>query len=755
MGYKLCIAEKPSVGRDIARVLGAMNSNTGFLEGNGYIVTWAIGHLVGLAEPPLYGFAPQDKMYGELRAKAFSELPLFPDAFKLTVLESTKTQFQIVKTLMGRPDVDLIIDCGDMGEEGHILQWLIREKAVCRKEVLRFCATSLTDEAIKKAMSNLRPIHEFSNIITGQFCKKKADWILGMSLSRAMSLKHSNPGYNLSLRVGRVQSPTLYFIVSRYLEAQNFKVTDFYGMKASFSEGFDAFWSKDEQGLFGPSVKDDQGRVLDKPSVSSLAASVCACGAATLTGLNIQKKRTERPQLYDITELQRDANVKYGYPASATLAAAQSLYETYKILSYPRTDSRYITSDLVPYLEDRVKAIGALDKYAPVSASLVSAGLNIDKRIVDDSKVTDHHAIIVTENIKGFDPGKLNASPSDKSAGATNDVLKNILGLVITRILVSFSQPYFYESTCVEVTSGNGVIFKSSGSKPISMGWKAVLNELSGKPPEKGKVGEDMQSFPALSKGQPLHITSCAVTDKKTEPPKLHTEATLLTAMENAGAALGKEGSILKGKGIGTQATRADIIKKLFDSKVAEYQKIGKTNYIIPTHRGLVLIRALPQDLRSPAVTARWETMISDICSGASSENEFMESFRRFVTDMVDKVKESEKMSFAAAKETIGKCCWCGSDAYKYKDKDTKSPRYIYYCSDKCGWRLDTHDKIFIMYLGHHLDADDATRFIASGEITLKCKKKNGRGFYPGVFGFRKNVVSKKTYCNLYLKSAS
>jgi len=395
VGYILCIAEKPSVARDIASVLGATNTkNKGYIEGNGYLVTWAIGHLVGLAEPHEYGFVKKEDVYGEGRELAYDELPLIPNEFKFIVIGATKDQFDIVKKLMHRTDVDSIIDCGDMGAEGHILQWLIRVKAGCNKPVKRFCATSMTDEAIKVAMSNLRPMADFENIIKGELCKKKADWILGMSMSRALSIK-----YRAGITVGRVQSPTLYFVVKRFLDVENFKVTDYFTMSADLKEGFKVGWRKDTDNLFPSTAKDDSGRVLDKSLIDKACAEIIGFGKGAVSELTKQVKSVERPLLYDITELQRHANVLFGYSAAATLATAQSLYETHKLLSYPHTDSRYITSDLSSYLKGYVEVISGIDRYKKIADGVLADGLNIDKRIVNDAKVTDHHAIIPTDDI--------------------------------------------------------------------------------------------------------------------------------------------------------------------------------------------------------------------------------------------------------------------------------------------------------------------------------------------------------------------
>lgn len=748
MGYKLCTAEKPSVAKDIARVIGATSRKDGYFEGNGYLVTWAVGHLVGLAEPEFYNYVSQKEMYGDRKDEAYAELPLIPSEFKLIVLEQTKQQFAIIKELMNRSDVDLIIDCGDMGAEGHILQWFIREKAGCKKPVKRFCATSMTDEAIKHAMANLRPASDFTNVIKGEFCKKKADWIMGMSLSRAESIK-----YRTGINVGRVQSPTLYFIVRRYLEVQSFKVTNYFTFDAEFTEGFHSFWNKDTDGKFSPSLKDSEGRLLNAPAAYEKAQEIMKGRTGTITALDKQKKATDRPQLYDITELQRDANRKYGYTAAVTLATAQALYETQKVLSYPRTDSRYITTDLQPYMADRIKAISTLGKFKTACDKLSAEGLNIDKKIVDDSKVTDHHALIPTEKIENFDLKNLIPTPEEKKKGVTAETMQSILDLVLCRMVVAFSKAFLYEQTTINVSFPCGLLFSASGKKPISMGWKTVQDALNGKEDDsdEGNEADAEQLFPNLAKGQTVTVKGCSVVPKKTTPPKLHTEATLLSAMENAGASI-DNGAILKGKGIGTQATRAEIIKKLFDTKYVETEKKGKTNYIKPTAKGLGIIRVLPPDLYSPKITADWETRISSIAEGKSTEIDFMQAFTSFIHNKVKEVKETDTgIVFKKEREIFGVCPWCGGDVFMYQRKDEKQKvtSHSYYCSDKCGFNLENTDDTFMSRLGRKLTDAEAKKFVSKGFLTLTCKKKSGDGTYMGEFTFKSRESNGKTYCNV------
>lgn len=747
MSYKLCMAEKPSVAKDIAAVIGANKRGNGYYEGNGYRVTWAVGHLVGLAEPDAYGFVSQADMYGDQTQSAYDELPLIPDDFKLIVLEPTKDQFEIVKNLIRDPECEEIINCGDMGAEGHILQWFIREKAGCTKKVRRFCATSMTEEAIKQAMAHLRPEEEFSNIIKGEYCKKKADWIMGMSMSRVESIK-----YHTGINVGRVQSPTLYFVVKRYLDVKNFKVTNYYGMESVLAEGFSVSWNKDTEGIFPANTKDSENRVLDKSVVENKCRSIEQGRTGTVIDIDKKKKGTDCPQLYDITELQRDANRKYGYTAAVTLATAQALYETQKVLSYPRTDSRYITSDLKSYMPSRIKSIATTgEKYRVAAEALLSDGLNIDKKIVDDSKVTDHHALIPTEKIEGFDMGSMKPTDKEKKDGVTEETMRNILDLVLCRMIVSFSKAYLYEQTSVSVKFQD-VTFAASGKKPIEYGWTAVQERLSGKR-EKYKDGdgsedETEQVFPELVKGQTVTVKSCNAIPKKTTPPKLHTEATLLTAMENAGATI-EGGAILKGKGIGTQATRAEIIKKLFDTGYCETQAKGKTNYIIPTAKGITIIRVLPPELYSPKITADWETKIAKIADGKMTEREFMDEFTTFIKAKVQEVKTADTgITFKKERQVYGQCPFCGGEVYRYQANGEKKIRF--YCGDKdCPFSVDTENYTVTTWTGKKLTEKQCIQLIAKKFLVLDCKRKNGEGTYKGKFTIIQKEVGGKIFTNL------
>lgn len=729
MKYKLCTTEKPSVAADIARVIGADKKEDGFFIGNGYIVTWAVGHLVGLAEPEAYGYVGLeniwDKEQPEIKEKAYKELPLIPDKFKIIVLEQTKKQFEIIKNLMHREDVEFIIDCGDMGAEGHILQWLIREKAGNIKPVKRFCAVSMTDEAIREAMRNLKNADEYKSLIIGEYCKKRADWILGMSVSRCASIK-----YSAKIDVGRVQSPTLYFVVKRFLEVNTFKTKNYYIIKAECDRGINLYWKKDNEGIFEDKDKDKEQLLLNRIIAENAVQEIKKEGAGKILAIERKKKSVDRPQLYDITELQRDGNRLYGYTADDTLKTAQSLYEQHKILSYPRTDSRYLTRDLEIYIKDRLKQIATLKSYNSIACQFLAGNLNIDKRIIDDSKVTDHHALIVTKNIEGFNIEKL------------NDKEKNILHLIIARMLVALSGKYTYEETIMKVMFNNGIIVSAGGRKVISWGWQAVQKLLMRKKEEQMVMEEQEQIFPDIKTGQRIFVKHVEVIEKQTMPPKLHTEASLLTAMENAGSQI-SNGEILKGRGIGTQATRAAIIKSLFDKGYIKTKtnSTEKINYLVPTKQGINVVKVIPSDLYSPKITADWEEKIEHIVNGRMTERDFMREFDDFIRDKINEIKNSEvkNVDFSSDQEEFAKCPWCRLSVYEGKIKSVAGKMTdIYYCSNKCGFFLKKDNTIFTSRTKKNITTAQMRKLINAGNIVVDCINKNNMK-YNGKFTIIKN----------------
>ena len=741
MGYILCTTEKPSVAKDIAHVLGADTLGNGYYEGTYkgrlYRVTWAVGHLVGLAPPENYGFMSLEQLWDkdnpDNRQKALAELPLIPEKFELVVLEGTKAQFNIMRKLMNDDECDYIIDCGDAGPEGHILQWFIRMKAGCRKEVKRFMATSMTDEAIREAFDNLEDVKKYYPVIKGEYCKKKADWILGMSMSRAASIV-----YDAKIDVGRVLSPTLYFVVKRYLDVVNFKSIDYYTYTAHM-EGFDVYWNKNTDGYFKAEngAVDEENRLVNKEIAERTLSDLNNSDKATVTHFETKKRATDRPQLYDIIALERDGIRIFGYTADEVLTIAQSLYEVHKITTYPRTDSRYITSDLVPYMEGKVQDISGIDEYRDVATGLLKAGLNIDKKIVDDEKVTDHHAIITTSRLKDYDLSALSAKE------------RNILDLIITRMLVSLSGKYKYKETVVELTFDNGMLFRSVGKIPVDYGWKNTQSVLLGKQTDDSDADEKEQLFPDLQLNQVVTLDKVELVSKKTSPPKLHTEDTLLTAMQNAGNGIAG-GEIIKGRGIGTQSTRATIIKNLFDKKYVTTEQKGKTKYLVPTKSGMSVIKVLPPDLYSPKITADWENQIADIVEGNSSDVAFMDDFNKFISDKVQTVinNKIDNVDFSLEKSSFGVCPWCGNSLYKGELVDSKTGnkfQNIYCCNKECKFSIRKDNLVFKARTGKSLSDAQVKKLVTDKKLEYTGVSKSGNK-YKGLMLLKKNDSGYVTF---------
>lgn len=753
----LCMTEKPSVAQDVARVLNiATDRKQGYYEGKGFIVTWCVGHLVSLAEPECYqedyGYLPHKDIYNNPVA-AMQQLPLFPEKWKYTVIDNAKSQFKIVKKLMERDDVDRIYDLGDCGNEGVILQAMVRMKAGNgwgfndgKKPVYRWNATSMVDEAIDKAIKEITPPDEaqrkYFPIIQGELCKKQADWILGMSMSRAETIK-----YGSNITVGRVQSPTLAFVVARYMEVQRFKVTNYYTLQADVqlnSSGFSVFWNKDTDNVFPVAVKDSENRVLDGAKVEAKAAEIKSARIGTVTEYSCSKKTEQSPQLYDTATLQMEANQKYGYPAALTLAAAQALYEKYKVTTYPRVESRYITTALQPYLKERVEQISTIAAYADSAQKLLATGITADGHIIDDSKVDDHHAIIPTEKIKNFDFSTIEMS--DKN-GLNPEVITNILNMILTRFIVALAPQFVYNGSKVTVSFPNGIKMNASGKTPIQMGWKAYQKSLNGKEEPVEETDEPAeQMFPNMSIGDKVQVQDCKTIGKKTTPPKYHTEATLLKAMLNAGSRI-ENGAILKGKGIGTQATRAEIIKGLFDTRCVKNLFKGKTAYIVPTEKGISVIRCLPKELYSPAITADWELKISKISHGEYTTKQFMDSFRCFINEKLEQVKnagEIPNLRFEATKETFGTCPICKeSPVYRKEKKEGKSIVRTFYCSKKeCPFLISTNHPVFKSRMGKFASEEQIKKLISDGYFVAQCTAQKTGKKYKLLFGVQ--VVDKK-----------
>lgn len=640
MAKTLVLTEKPSVARDIARVLGCKKNGNGCIIGDKYIVTWALGHLVTLADPEAY-----DAKYKNWRME---DLPMLPKRMKLVVIGQTSKQFKAVSSLLGSSEVDKVVIATDAGREGELVARWIIQKANCKKPMQRLWISSQTDKAIKEGFASLKPASQYDNLYRSAQCRAEADWLVGLNISRALTCKH-----NAQLSAGRVQTPTLAMIVRREEEILKFRPKDFYTVKADFN-GFSALY-KDSKG---------QARFFDEAAAKAVADSVKG-KSGTLSEVKKVYRFKAPPAAYDLTELQRDANKKYGYSAKQTLSLMQSLYETHKLLTYPRTDSRYITKDVAATLPERLKAI-AIGPYKDAANAVLRSKPIPLKYIVNDAKVTDHHAIIPTEQY--VDLNKLSREE------------RHIYDLVVRRFIAVLSAPFEYDEVQVTVTV-NGRKFYAKGQSVKSAGWKA-LYDSSLADDESDSDDLASQQLPPLTQGMSVTPKGIRICSGKTAPPARYTEATLLSAMENPTGQV-DDGSLkdaLKtAGGLGTPATRADIIEKLFDSFCVERR--GKE--IFPTSKGKQLIEIVPPDLKSAELTARWEQRLSLIAKGGADNAKFIEEMRAYASSLVSSVKSSEA-KYRHDNMTREPCPECGKYLLEVNGKKGK----MLVCQDReCGYR--------------------------------------------------------------------
>lgn len=637
MGKQLVLAEKPSVGRDIARVLNCTKQGNGYLEGKDYIVTWALGHLVTLADPEAY-----DPKY---KSWQLEDLPMLPKEFKLVVISKTAKQFKAVKAQMLRKDVTEIIIATDAGREGELVARWIIDKASVKKPIKRLWISSVTDKAIKEGFKNLKDGRKYDSLYSSAIARSEADWIVGMNATRALTTKH-----NAQLSCGRVQTPTLAMIAKREEEIKQFKPKSYYGLTA-ITEGIKWTWqnqkSKDvktfNEAYIQQLVKSLQGEVLQVQKVVKV------------------EKKTYAPGLYDLTELQRDANRIFGFSAKETLSIMQKLYEHHKVLTYPRTDSRYLSSDLVETLPERLKAI-AIGPYRGIANQLLKSKIVTNKSFVDDKKVSDHHAIIPTEQTA------LLSDLSDKE--------RKIFDLVVKRFLAVLSKPFVYEQTTLTAKISNET-FIAKGKRVISQGFKEIYATHD-------EESDDHQNLPLIDEGDVLPITKLIQTTGRTQPPAYFNEGTLLSAMENParfmnGASKELVKTLNETGGLGTVATRADIIEKLFNSFMIE--KRGQDIYL--TSKGRQLLELAPADLKSPELTGEWEQKLSDIASGKLKRQTFVNQMRQYAESIVGEIKSSEA-SYKHDNITTTKCPECGKPMLAVNGKRGK----MLVCQDReCGTR--------------------------------------------------------------------
>lgn len=638
MSKTLVLAEKPSVARDIARVLGCKQKGDGCIIGPNYIVTWALGHLVTLADPDAY-----DDRY---KAWRLEDLPMLPDKMKLVTIKQTSKQYRAVSALMKREDVDKLVIATDAGREGELVARWIMMKAHCKKPAYRLWISSQTDKAIKEGFANLRSAKEYDNLYYSAQARAEADWLVGLNTTRALTCK-----YNAQLSAGRVQTPTLALIVKREEEILAFQPKDYYSIQAVF-KGFNATFRD----------KKNNTRFSDKTFAEKIAEA-CKGKKGTVAKVDKAAKKTPPPAAYDLTELQRDANKKYGYSAKQTLSLMQSLYEYHKVLTYPRTDSRYITDDIVATIPERLRAM-AVGPYQSAAMKLARSPIQT-KYIVNNSKVSDHHAIIPTEQ-----------SPNLSKLSFEE---RNIYDLVVRRFMAVLSEPMEYDEVKLQIDIGENS-FYAKGKTVKSAGWKEFYGMTDDEEDEDSE--NRSQDLPEIRQGAQLDVLNTKIISGKTRPPARYTEATLLSAMENPAGQIEDKNLkkvIATTSGLGTPATRADIIEKLFDNFSIE--RVGKE--IHPTAKGKQLIKIVPQDLKSAELTAKWEQQLQNISKGTADMKQFIREMRDYSTSLVSMVIASDAQ-YTHDNMTKEKCPVCGKYLLDVNGKKGK----MLICQDReCGYR--------------------------------------------------------------------
>lgn len=639
----LVIAEKPSVGRDIARVLHCNKKTNTYIEGTDYIVTWALGHLVTLADPEQY-----DEQY---KTWNMDTLPMLPEHWKLVVIKQTGRQFHAVKELIFRKDVSDIIIATDAGREGELVARWILDKAGNQKPLKRLWISSVTDKAIREGFQNLRPGKSYEPLYRAAVARAQSDWVVGINATRALTCK-----YNAQLSCGRVQTPTLAMIAAREEEIRTFKPVPYYGLKAAVG-GITFTWTDARSG---------SSRSFDKDRIQAIKQA--SAPSLLVTDVRKKLKKTFAPALYDLTALQREANQKFGFSAKQTLNIMQRLYENHKVLTYPRTDSRYLTTDIVPTLKERLKAC-AVGPYSKIAGRLSMQKLQANKSFVNDSKVSDHHAIIPTEQFVQLDH-------------MSNEERK-IYDLVVRRFLAVLSPACEYEETSISGTIGEER-FSAKGNFIKSAGWREVYESgyTDGEDEDEEQTTFSQISLPDVQKGETLPVTALTITEGKTKPPACFTEGTLIAAMENPVKYLKhKDKDVVKTLGetggLGTVATRADIIEKLFNSFLME----KKGNEIHITSKGKQLLSLVPSDLKSPELTASWEMRLQAIAKGKEFDKAFMKEIEHYTKALIQEIKSADG-TFRHDNMTRTKCPECGKFMLEVNGKHGK----MLVCQDReCG----------------------------------------------------------------------
>lgn len=646
MAKSVVIAEKPSVARDIARVLKCDKKGNGYLEGSKYIVTWALGHLVTLADPESY-----DVKYKKWNLE---DLPMLPERLKLTVIKQTGKQFNAVKSQLLRKDVNEIIVATDAGREGELVARWIIDKVRINKLIKRLWISSVTDKAIKDGFANLKPGKAYDNLYASAVARSEADWYIGLNATRALTTR-----FNAQLNCGRVQTPTVAMIANREDEIKNFKAQTYYGIEAQTTNQLKLTW-QDANG---------NSRSFNKEKIDGIVKGLDKHNATVLE-IDKKQKKSFSPGLYDLTELQRDANKKFGYSAKETLNIMQKLYEQHKVLTYPRTDSRYISSDIVGTLPERLKACG-VGEYRPLAHKVLQKPIKANKSFVDDSKVSDHHAIIPTEGYVNF--------------SAFTDKERKIYDLVVKRFLAVLFPAFEYEQLTLRTKVGNET-FIARGKTILHAGWKEVYENRF----EDDDVTDDVkeQLLPRIEKGDTLTVKLIMQTSGQTKAPARFNEATLLSAMENPTKYMDTQNKQLADTlkstgGLGTVATRADIIDKLFNSFLIE--KRGKDIHI--TSKGRQLLDLVPEELKSPTLTGEWEQKLEAIAKGKLKKEVFISEMKNYTKEIVSEIKSSDK-KYKHDNISTKSCPDCGKPMLEVNGK-----------KEKCSFAKTVNVVIVKMYL--------------------------------------------------------
>ena len=634
------VAEKPSVGRDIARVLKCTGRHEGYLSNEKYTVTWALGHLVALKEP--------DEIDPRYKKWSGDDLPILPEDIPTKVLPKTKKQFKVVKDLINAEDTELVICATDAGRKGELIFRFIYDSAGCRKDFRRLWISSMTDAAIREGFDSLRPGSDYQGLYNSAICRAKADWYVGMNASRAFTIR-----YKALLSVGRVQTPTLAILVSRAKEIREFVSKTFFTVTADLG-AYQGTW-------FDPGVKEEKEsvRIYEEEKAKRIAEAVSG-QEGVIKSVEREDKRELPPLLYDLTSLQRDANARYGFTADKTLKLAQNLYEKWKAVTYPRTDSRYLTEDMYPKLMPVFNKLPASFRAHVEGIPLKDGKLPFTRRIFDAKKVSDHHAIIPT--LQGISEDKL---PPDEM---------KLYEMIALRTIAAF-YPAFEYIFQKAVTDVGGELFRSTGRLVTSRGWKAVTPDQA-KAGRKNAAIQEEQPLPDLKEGDRYTVKSAKVKKDATKPQAPHTDASLLAAMENAGRQLDDEAlrEQMKGSGLGTPATRAAMIERLI--KVGYARRMGRT--IQATDKGEALIRIVPGGLKSPEMTGRWELMLDQIAKGSGDTDTFLNDIKKYSAQLVsfalheagdETIPETAagrsgkgKPVRTAPKEPVGICPLCGGN---------------------------------------------------------------------------------------------